>query len=47
MYGQYFPVEIWYELNYVSTLKNECQLILSDAQGQSVPIRIQGVIPNC
>jgi pimeloyl-ACP methyl ester carboxylesterase len=32
-YGQYFPLEIWYELNYVDVLKNHCQLILVDARG--------------
>jgi len=33
-YGQYWPLEIWYEMNYVSVLKNDCQLILVDARGQ-------------
>lgn len=32
-YGQYFPLDIWYELNYVSALKDEFQLILVDARG--------------
>ena len=32
-YGQYFPLDIWYELDYVSTLKKDCQLILVDARG--------------
>ena len=33
-YGQYFPLDIWYELNYVSALKDHYQLILVDARGQ-------------
>lgn len=33
-YGQYFPQEVWYELNYVEALKNDSQLILVDARGQ-------------
>ena len=33
-YGQYWPLDIWYELNYVSILKNDCRLILVDARGQ-------------
>lgn len=33
-YGQYWPLEIWHEMNYVSALKNDCQLILVDARGQ-------------
>jgi pimeloyl-ACP methyl ester carboxylesterase len=33
-YGQYFPLEIWYELNYVNALQDHCQLILVDARGQ-------------
>lgn len=32
-YGQYFPLEIWYELNYVDALRDHCQLILVDARG--------------
>lgn len=32
-YGQYFPLDVWYELNYVSALKSDCQLILVDARG--------------
>jgi len=32
-YGQYFPLEIWYELNYVDALQDHCQLILVDARG--------------
>lgn len=32
-YGQYFPLDIWYELGYVRALKNDCQLILVDARG--------------
>jgi pimeloyl-ACP methyl ester carboxylesterase len=33
-YGQYFPLDIWYELNYVAALKDDFQLILVDARGQ-------------
>lgn len=32
-YGQYFPLDIWYELGYVRALQNDCQLILVDARG--------------
>ena len=32
-YGQYFPLEVWYYLNYVEALKDHCQLILVDARG--------------
>jgi pimeloyl-ACP methyl ester carboxylesterase len=32
-YGQYFPLDVWYELNYVKALKNEFRLILIDARG--------------
>ena len=32
-YGQYWPLDIWYELNYVSALKKDCKLILIDARG--------------
>lgn len=33
-YGQYFPLEAWYEYNYVSALHDHFQLILVDARGQ-------------
>jgi pimeloyl-ACP methyl ester carboxylesterase len=33
-YGQYFPLDVWYELGYASALRNDCQLILVDARGQ-------------
>jgi pimeloyl-ACP methyl ester carboxylesterase len=33
-YGQYFPLDIWYELNYVTTLKKDYRLILIDSRGQ-------------
>jgi pimeloyl-ACP methyl ester carboxylesterase len=33
-YGQYWPLEIWYEHNYVTALKNDYQLILIDSRGQ-------------
>jgi pimeloyl-ACP methyl ester carboxylesterase len=32
-YGQYFPLEIWYELNYVRVMQDNCRLILVDARG--------------
>ncbi|MCU0500383.1 MAG: alpha/beta hydrolase [Anaerolineae bacterium] len=32
-YGQYFPMDIWYELNYVRAMKDDCRLILVDARG--------------
>jgi pimeloyl-ACP methyl ester carboxylesterase len=32
-YGQYFPLEIWYELNYVRVMQEDCRLILVDARG--------------
>ena len=32
-YGQYFPLDIWYEHNYVDSLKDDCRLILVDARG--------------
>lgn len=32
-YGQYFPLDIWYELNYVAALKEHYQLVLVDARG--------------
>jgi pimeloyl-ACP methyl ester carboxylesterase len=32
-YGQYFPLDIWYELNYVRVMKDDCRLILIDARG--------------
>lgn len=32
LYGQYFPLEVWYELNYVRELK-DYRLILIDARG--------------
>lgn len=32
-YGQYFPLDIWYELNYVTTLGSDFRLILVDARG--------------
>jgi pimeloyl-ACP methyl ester carboxylesterase len=32
-YGQYFPLEIWYELNYVRVMQDDCRLILVDARG--------------
>lgn len=32
-YGQYFPLDVWYELNYVATLKDDYRLILVDARG--------------
>lgn len=34
VYGQYFPLEIWHELNYVDALKYDYRLILVDARGQ-------------
>ena len=33
-YGQYFPLDIWYELNYVRVMQDDCRLILVDARGQ-------------
>lgn len=33
-YGQYFPLDIWYEHHYVRTMKDDCRLILVDARGQ-------------
>jgi pimeloyl-ACP methyl ester carboxylesterase len=33
-YGQYFPLDVWYEYNYVSALQNHFQLILVDGRGQ-------------
>jgi pimeloyl-ACP methyl ester carboxylesterase len=32
-YGQYFPLDVWYELNYVAALKPDFRLILIDARG--------------
>ncbi|MBZ0098607.1 MAG: alpha/beta hydrolase [Taibaiella sp.] len=32
-YGQYCPLDIWYELNYVTTLGSDFRLILVDARG--------------
>lgn len=32
-FGQYFPLDIWYELNYVTTLGSDFRLILVDARG--------------
>lgn len=32
-YGQYFPLDIWYEHHYVDSLQNDCRLILVDARG--------------
>lgn len=32
-YGQYFPLEIWYEHHYVRVMKDDCRLILVDARG--------------
>ena len=33
-YGQYFPLDIWYEHRYVDALRSNFQLILVDARGQ-------------
>ena len=33
-YGQYFPLQVWREYNYVDALKDDFQLILIDARGQ-------------
>ena len=33
-YGQYFPLDIWYEHRYVDALRSTFQLILVDARGQ-------------
>lgn len=32
-YGQYFPLDIWYEHHYVRVMKADCRLILVDARG--------------
>lgn len=32
-FGQYFPLDVWYELNYVATLRDDYRLILVDARG--------------
>lgn len=32
-YGQYFPLDVWYEHNYVNFLMDDCRLILVDARG--------------
>lgn len=32
-FGQYCPLDIWYELNYVTTLGSDFRLILVDARG--------------
>lgn len=32
-YGQYFPLDIWYEHHYVRAMKDDCRLILVDARG--------------
>ena len=32
-YGQYFPLNIWYEHHYVRVMKDDCRLILVDARG--------------
>jgi pimeloyl-ACP methyl ester carboxylesterase len=32
-YGQYFPLQVWREYNYVDALKDNFQLILVDARG--------------
>jgi pimeloyl-ACP methyl ester carboxylesterase len=32
-YGQYFPLDIWYEHHYVRMMKDDCRLILVDARG--------------
>jgi pimeloyl-ACP methyl ester carboxylesterase len=35
-YGQYFPLDVWYEYNYVRVLKEQYRLILVDARGHGL-----------